>query len=184
MQDLIASEVAANTNEREAIADRMRFARPELNRAIRALHPLAVVGMEKDRNVPKTAAPFDHRRVVVRMRNRDGRQASQCAHHFNGVFINQADAIPEDVLLAGLYQQGSLPDSKFWFGRNAPHAGAFLKENVAVLLLQLLEWDPLLSPQTYVLSFILTNRTGRGRIRRWRELGAASEADVSLHASI
>jgi len=67
--------MTAAADQRHLLVDAARFAGPELHVA-GAANPVALGLVDVDGHVAEGAAPFHHGRVVVRVRNRDRRQAA------------------------------------------------------------------------------------------------------------
>ena len=61
-------------------------------------HPLAVVLVDVDRHAAERAAPLDHRRVVVRVRDRDRPRCRRAPRPRDGRVVDQPDAVPEEFV--------------------------------------------------------------------------------------
>ncbi len=83
-----------------------------------------VRGVQIDRRV-KGAAPFDHGRIIVGVRNCDGGNPAQRFHSSHRRLIDQADTIPQQVALWRLHQQCTLGNGKAWLGADADQARRF-----------------------------------------------------------
>src|SRR2546423_14075431 len=68
----------------------------ELDPLVRAHHPLAVGRVQVDGRV-EGARPLDHRRVVVRMRDRDRADPAELLDPRAELVVEERDAVPEDV---------------------------------------------------------------------------------------
>src|SRR5205807_9173778 len=98
----------------------MCLATPVHNGGIMMLHPFTIGFMVVDRDAAECTAPLHHACVVVRMRNRDGRQSAESLHNLNSAGVNQAEAVPENPAMLRLHQQYPLRDGKIRFGVNSP----------------------------------------------------------------
>src|SRR6266702_385828 len=110
-----------------------------------------------------------HSRVVVRVRDRDGLDAAKALNLGGGLLIKQGDAVPEDIPLGRLDQQGTLPDSKL---RLCPDTNQtwlmFLHHVMESLCLHRYQRCPLLAIVPDVLACIQADRTSRWRhLARW-----------------
>jgi hypothetical protein len=56
---------------------------------IGAHHPALVRGMQVNRSIAESAAPLDHGRVKMRMRDRDRRNAAQSLDQGDGCGVNE-----------------------------------------------------------------------------------------------
>ena len=77
MQDRPALEVPAAADQRQPVVQGLGLALPELDRRVGPHDPLPVGGVQVDRHAAEGPAPLDHRRVVVRVRDGDGRQPAR-----------------------------------------------------------------------------------------------------------
>src|SRR5260370_41371400 len=110
MQNLISSKTPAEPEQSECGTQRVSLAPPKLNTRVRALDPLPVVFMQVNRNSAECLAPFDHRRVVMRMRDRYGGNAAQGLNEGDRIGVDQADTVPQDITRASLNQKRALTD--------------------------------------------------------------------------
>src|SRR5512143_4084649 len=101
MQSRAAVEVAATTDERDIARELVCVTAPELDVRRAALHPLLVALVNEDRNAAEGVAPFDHRRVEMRMRDGDEIEAAACLQRCDGFVGDDAEALPEDVAGVG-----------------------------------------------------------------------------------
>ena len=90
--------------------------------------------MQKDLGV-KTLGPFDHRRVEMRMRNRDGADAAACVYLGDCLVVQQRDAIPEQISSWRLEKQSPLADRKFRFRADAQKQRRFIFETIVMISL-------------------------------------------------
>ena len=97
MQDRAALEVPAAANQRQPVAERLGFAVPEDDGLVGPHDPLPVGGVKVDRDAAEGPAPLDHRGVVVRVRDGDGRDAAQRLDRLDHGFVKQRQAVPQDV---------------------------------------------------------------------------------------
>src|SRR2546426_5539686 len=89
-------EVAAALDERDAGRELTRPP-PRDDRGVVALHPLAIRDRDIDRRSTERMAPLDHGAVEMRMRERDAADPALRADPGDGLVIDVADAVPEDV---------------------------------------------------------------------------------------
>ncbi len=136
--------------------------------------------MQKDLGV-KTLGPFDHRRVEMGMRNRDGADAAACVYLGDCFVVQQRDAIPEQISSGRLEKQSPLAYRKFRFGADAQKLRRFLFDAVVMISRKAFERRPFLAGVTDELPFILANWTARRRFRRIIKLRPALRADKVLH---
>src|SRR5579864_6618993 len=130
--------------------------------------------MKIDRRAVERQAPLDHTRVVVRMGNGDGSNASKLAEGGDGGLIEQRQTIPQHISLRRLEQESALADREMRLGVYGIETRFLELDNIAMLPRQLFERRPLLAVQTYELAGILADETRRRRFVRGRELRAAS----------
>ena len=74
-------------------AELARLALPQLDRRVRAHDPLRVVGVQQHRAL-EAVRPLDHRRVVVRVRDRDRRQPAERLDGLGRRLVEQRDRTP------------------------------------------------------------------------------------------
>jgi len=97
----------------------VRGAGPKADDGVGALDPWSVSFVEMDRGVVEGAAPFDHRAVVVRVRDGDGGDTAESADGADGFFIEETDAIPEDVAVRRLDEERALADGELRLSADA-----------------------------------------------------------------
>ena len=136
--------------------------------------------MQKDLGV-KTLGPFDHRRVEMRMRNRDGADAAACVYLGDCFVIQQRDAIPEQISSRRLEKQSALAYRKFRFGADSEKQRRFIFDAVVMISRKPFERRPFLAGVTDELPFIFANWTARRRFRRLSKLRPALHADKVFH---
>src|SRR6266581_1110416 len=136
--------------------------------------------MQKDSGV-KTLGPFDHRRVEMGMRNRDGADAATCVYLGDCFVIQQRDAIPEQISSRRLEKQSSLANRKFRFSADAQKLRRFIFDAVVMISRKAFERRPFLAGVTDELPFILANWTARRRFRSIIKLRPALHTDKVLH---
>ena len=78
VQDRAAREVPAAADQREAVAEVLALALPQLDHGVGLHDPLGVVGVQVHR-AAEAPAPVDHRRVVVGVGDRDRARARRAA---------------------------------------------------------------------------------------------------------
>ena len=88
--------------------------------------------MDVDRRVAEGAAPLDHRRVVVRVRDRDLGDPAQLLDPRDRRVVDQPDAVPEDVALGRLDQEGPLADAELRLGVDRVEVLLLLLDRVLV----------------------------------------------------
>ena len=91
-----ARKMPTATHQRDAVPERERIAVPQFHRGAFAHDPVPIRGVEMDRTV-EDARPLVHRRIEVRVRDRDRLQAPEAFDHAHGRRIERGDAIPQDV---------------------------------------------------------------------------------------
>src|SRR5213596_1967081 len=136
--------------------------------------------MQKDSGV-KTLGPFDHRRVEMGMRNRDGADAAACVYLGDCFVIQQRDAIPEQISSRRLEKQSTLANREFRFSADPQKLRRFIFDAVVMISAQLLERCPFLASVTDELPFIFANWTARRRFRSIIKLAPALHTDKVLH---
>src|SRR4030095_10137463 len=103
--------------------------------------------MQKDLGV-KTLGPFDHRRIEMRMRNRDGADAAACVYLGDCFVVQQRDAIPEQISSGRLQKQSALAYGKFRFSADPQKLRRFLFEPVVMVSHEAFERRPFLAGVT------------------------------------
>ena len=78
-QDLVALEMSSGADQRQAAEQRLALALPEADARVRAHHPGPLGLVDVNRCVAEGATPLDHRRVIVRVRDRDLGDPAQLA---------------------------------------------------------------------------------------------------------
>ena len=180
MQHLPAFEMPAGADQRQAIAERVRFAVPKRDRRVGTHHPLAVVGVEEDRRV-EGVAPFHHRRVVVWVRDRDRLDPAKLLHRPYRFVVEQRNTVPQHVAGGRLHQQRALGDRKARLRTDADQSWRFQLDRGVMIAAQVIECRPLLPGKVDVLSFILADRAMLRWLLRRRELRAAGNANKVFH---
>ncbi len=99
-----AFEVTADADERETRRYFLGLLRPQLETRSGSHDPALVGGVQMDRNAAKRRAPIHHRRVIVRMRNRNRLESAKRLDDFNGRIVDQADAVPQHVAVRRAHQ--------------------------------------------------------------------------------
>src|SRR5258708_4629508 len=135
--------------------------------------------MQKDLGVKKLG-PFDHRRVEMRMRNRDGADAATCVYLGDCFVIQQRDAIPEQISSRRLEKQSSLANRKFRFCADCEKPRRFIFDAVVMISRKALKRRPFLADVTDELPFVFANWTARRRFRSLSKLRPALRADKRL----
>src|SRR5689334_9253328 len=116
--------------------------------------------MEMNRHIAERGAPFDHRGVVVRMRDRDDDQRSVSLHGGDGGLIDERYAVPEDVPGRSADQKRALADAELRLRADADDAGFhFAKDIPEALLSHGCQGGPSLSVMTHVLALVRADWT-------------------------
>jgi len=166
MEDLESVEMAGGVDEREPFGEFVRGAGPKADDGVGALDPWSVSFVEMDRGVVEGAAPFDHRAVVVRVRDGDGGDTAESADGADGFFIEETDAIPEDVAVRRLDEERALADGELRLSADANEVWLLLKDDVFPwALAHFFERGPGLSVGADVLTFVEADGAGVGRER-------------------
>jgi hypothetical protein len=79
---------------------------------------LTIGRVQVDRHSSERAAPLNHRGVVVRVGDRDGRNPAEPIQQVDGRFVDQGDAVPQHVPRWRARQDRTLPDAKAGGGFN------------------------------------------------------------------
>ena len=129
------------------VADRhdpVGVAVPEPHGVAGAHDPVAVVAVQVDGDAAERLAPVQHRRVVMRMRDGDGRKPAESADQLHRGAVDQADAVPQHVARRRRHQQGALADPELRRGADAEQPG-LVAERVHVGARQPLQRGPALA---------------------------------------
>ena len=162
--------MAAEPDELERVGDPQALARPVFDARARAHHPFAVGLVQEDARV-EALGPVDHRRVVVRMRDRDRLDPVRCG------IIDERHAVPEQRLDL----KGALTDRKRRLDSDTGEPRLDLLDARMVRLPQRLERRPLLSSRTDVLALVEADRALGRRLGARRELCTACNTEVRRH---
>src|SRR5438132_14352623 len=123
-------------------------------------------------NAAESAAPFDHRAVVVRVRDRDASEPAEAVDDLDGGGIDEGDAVPQNVAAGHPQQQRALSDGEFGQRTDPDEPGLVLAIAVEMPARERVERRPTLPAGRNELAFVLTDRTGRRRLLRRCELAA------------
>ena len=134
--------------------------------------------MQVDRGAAEGPAPFHHRRVIVRVRDRDLGNPAQFLHPRDRRVVDQPDAIPQNVPPRRLDQERALADAELRLGVDRVEPGLFLLDDVLVRRPEVLERRPLLAVGIDVLPLVLADRAMRRGPRRLGELRPAGDAEI------
>ena len=178
VNDRAARKVPAAADQCDAIPKLVRVALPQLDRRPLPHDPFLIGGIEMDR-AAEGFRPFVHRRVEMRMRDRDRFQAPESLDETDRRRIECRNAVPENIAPFRSHQDRALPDGKT--GADADDAGIVFVERVHVALLQRGQRRPGLAARRHVLPLLLADRALGGRLRAFRILRAAGGADVEGH---
>src|SRR5690348_14111852 len=111
--------MAAAAHQRAAGDDLVCLTIPEVDSLIWSHNPGLVGAVEIDGRVVKSAAPFHHCGVKVRMGDVTCLQSVERFHLGYGCFIQMGYAIPQDISLHCLDETGALPNGKMRLGDDA-----------------------------------------------------------------
>ncbi len=137
--------------------------------------------VEIDRHV-EVLGPCYHRCVIVRMRNRDGLQSAEALNGCNGLIVKQRDAVPEEVPLLCLHQQGALADGKLRLCADPYQARFVLLEDVMEALFPHRgKRCPLLPLMADILTLVQADRAAFGRRLTLGKLCPTSNANPMFH---
>jgi hypothetical protein len=156
MQHGASIKMSAAIDQGHAIPKRKRCSFPKLNARTFAHHPLTISGVQKYLRV-EPLGPIDHCRVKVWMRDRNGAKAAARVHLGDGLFVQQSNAIPEQISSWRLQEQSALAYRKFRFGADSEKPWRFLFESIVMISRQPFERRPFLASVTNKLPFILAN---------------------------
>ena len=102
--------MAAEAQQRQVVRQLAHVSRPELDRLVGPLQPLALELMNHDR-AAELVRPFDHRCVVVRVRDRDRAQAAARLDEGRHL-VEEGEAVPEHVSGRRLDEERTLADAE------------------------------------------------------------------------
>ena len=166
MQHGAAFKMSAAIDQRQTIPKRKRCSFPELNARTLAHDPFAISGMQKYLRI-ETLGPLDHRRVKMRMRNRNGADAAARVRPRRWFRRPAMRCNPRADFLRRLQKQSALAYRKFRFGADPQKARRFFFEAVVMISRQPFERRPFLAGVTNKLPFIFANWTAWRRLRRF-----------------
>jgi hypothetical protein len=112
VQDGAAVEVSSQPNQCKARSDWLGVPVPELHRGVRTRHPLMISRVQVDRHSPERAAPLHHRGVVVRMGDRDARDAAQAFQQLDCGVIDKREAVLQHIAGPRVRKDRALPDAE------------------------------------------------------------------------
>ena len=115
------------------------------------------------------------------MRNGNGADTAARVDFGNGLFVEESDAIPEQISSGRLQKQRTLAYRKFRFGADPQKAWRFLFETVVMISRQLFERRPFLASVANKLPFILADWAPWRRLDCFRKLRSALHADKIFH---
>src|SRR5207342_2879704 len=181
VNDGAARKVPAAADQSDAIPKLKRATLPQLDRRPFPHDPFLIGGMEMDR-AAESLRPFIHRRVEMRVRDRDRFQAPEALDETHCRGIERRNAVPEQVAALRLHQQRALPDGET--SADTDDAGIVFVERVHVALLKRRQRRPGLAARRHVLPLLLADWALGGRLRAFRILRAAGGADEERHGHI
>jgi len=180
VQHRASFEMSAAIDQREIIPKWQGRSFPELNARTFAHDPLSIFRLQKDLRV-KMVGPFDHRRVEMRVRNRDGANTAARFHFGDSFFVQQRNAIPEKISTRRLQEQRALADGELGLCPDAEKVRRFIFETVVMIGRQAFERYPCLAAVTNELAFVFANCATRRRVGSRAKLRSALHADKVLH---
>src|SRR5205823_7353953 len=133
------------------------------------------------RDTAESPAPFDHRRVEVRMRYPDAGKPSESANQADGCVIEHCNAVPQYVSVRRANEERALTDCKGWLSADADHSRFMLAEAVEMSGRQTGRRGPGLPPRGYILPLLFANLAARRRFIARRILAAAGGANERIH---
>src|SRR5437016_13782018 len=118
----------------------------------------------------------------MRVRDRDGLNTAKALNLGCGLLIEQGDAVPKDIPLRRLDQQGALPDSKLRLCPDTNQAWLMLLHHVMEsLFLHPYQPCPLLAIMPDILACIQADRASRWGHRAWGELRSTGLTNPYCH---
>src|ERR1051326_5834478 len=156
VQGTAAGKVSTTANHCHAGQDFLRFSIPEANRRVWTHDPGLVCAMQINGRI-KSLAPFNHRRVEMRVRDSDGFEAAQAFHQRNRGVIQMDQAIPQHIALLGLKKKGAVLYRKGWRGLDGCQRRGQRHEAVGVFTLHLCQRGPLLPLWANILAIVLAD---------------------------
>src|SRR5213593_819008 len=178
MEHRTAFEMTTGLDEREPRQDFID-SRPRDDRRVVSLDPRTIGRRYPHRAAAERAAPLDHHSVEMWMRERDARDAPDCADRLDARSVDVAEAIPQEIAAGRTHEQRALADADRGLRSDAGQPRFQLAQLDAVTLRrELVECRPRLAALAHVLTLVLADRTALGRGRAGRLLHAAGQADV------
>src|SRR5438876_7523621 len=107
MQHRAALELSAAIDQCQTIPQRKRCSFPKSDARTLAHHPLAIGSVQKYLRI-ESLRPIHHRRVIMRMRDRDGADTAARVELGSGLAVEKRDAIPEQISSVRLQEQSAL----------------------------------------------------------------------------
>ena len=151
---------------------------PEPDARVRPHHPGPLRLVQVDRRPAERPAPFHHRRVIMRVRDRDLGDPAQLLHLLNRRVVQEPDAVPQDVAALRLDQERPLADPELRLGVDRVEPVLLLLDDIPVRRPQVLERRPLLAVGVDVLPLVLADGTSRRGLIRLGELRPAGDAEI------
>src|SRR5262245_62301782 len=127
----------------------------------------------------KGLRPFIHRRIKMRMRNRDRLQTAEALDETHGRVVERCNAVPQQVAPFRLHQNCALSDGETC--TDAYDAFVVFVERVHMALLKPGQRRPGLPAGRDVLPLLLADDALGGWLRAFRKLRAAGGTDVKGH---
>src|SRR5215468_640490 len=176
-----AWEMSATSDQRHAGQDFEGLALPGLDAGIGPHHPGGIVAVQMHRRITKGAAPLDHRRIEVGMRNGDRPEAAEAVDEGDGGSVDERDAVPEHIAVGRAQEERALTDGKAWLRANADEARLVLPKAVEMGHAEPVQGRPGLTGWRLELTFILAHPALGRRSGAWCILHSAGCADKGGH---
>src|SRR5579872_2702355 len=115
----------------------------------------------------------------MRVGDCDRGNTAECLNSGDGVVIEEANAIPQNITGAGLNQKSTLTDGELWFRLDAPNFRALLIERIVICGSQILQSRPLLPLQSDELALVFAYRAAFRRPHVSGKLGPTSHTNIA-----
>lgn len=168
----------AEPNELELVADASAFTRPELDPVRRVDDPLAIGLVQEDTSI-EALCPFDHRRVVERVGDRDRVDATRAREGVRRLVVEQRDAVPEHAV----DEKRPLADGERRLGADPEETRLYLIDDVAMITRELGHRRPPLAVVADVLPLVETDKAADRGFSRGRKLRSTRHTDERVHPS-
>ena len=125
--------------------------------------------------------PFHHRRIEMRMRDRDGIDATESFDHRHGRVIKRGDAIPQDIAVFRACEQRALANGECRNRTDADNAFFVFAECIGMALPQRVKRGPRLPSRGNILPLFFTDHAMNWWLLALGMLRAAGGANVEGH---